>query len=421
MDPAGLTAPPRPGNAASSSVEAGSGPAADSPDRTELSVPQFRAELRAFLAEHHPGPTPRDRGERLAFLRAWQATLADHGWVAPGWPRRWGGMGLPAALQAVYHREMALGRTPVPPTNAVGIVGPTLLRDGTDAQRERYVRPMLRADELWCQGFSEPDAGSDLAALRTRAELDGDQEQGVYRVTGRKIWSTNAPVARRMLLLARTGTREERSRGITCLVVDMAAPGVTVHPLRDMTGASGFAEIVLDDVVVAAADRVGAHGDGWRSARVTLGHERSTSLTAAALRYQRVVGDLVELARRRGRTGEPAVRQELARLVTGARLLELNGARVLGRVLGGQDPGAVSSVSRLQHAEFEQRLHEAALRLLGADGLLDATDPRLRADGRWVRGFLRTRASTIGAGTSEMQRNTIAEKVLGLPADREEM
>jgi alkylation response protein AidB-like acyl-CoA dehydrogenase len=280
---------------------------------------------------------------------------------------------------------------------------------------------MLRADELWCQGFSEPDAGSDLAALRTRAELDGDQEQGVYRVTGRKIWSTNAPVARRMLLLARTGTREERSRGITCLVVDMAAPGVTVHPLRDMTGASGFAEIVLDDVVVAAADRVGAHGDGWRSARVTLGHERSTSLTAAALRYQRVVGDLVELARRRGRTGEPAVRQELARLVTGARLLELNGARVLGRVLGGQEPGAVSSVSRLQHAEFEQRLHEAALRLLGADGLLDATDPRLRADGRWVRGFLRTRASTIGAGTSEMQRNTIAEKVLGLPADREEM
>jgi alkylation response protein AidB-like acyl-CoA dehydrogenase len=200
----------------------------------------------------------------------------------------------------------------------------------------------------------------------------------------------------------------------------MAAPGVTVYPLRDMTGATGFAEIVLDDVVVPAADRIGAHGDGWRSARATLGHERSTSLTAAALRYQRVVGDLVELARRRGRTGDPGVRQELARLVTGARLLELNGARVLGRVLGGQEPGPLSSVSRLQHAEFEQRLHEAALRLLGADGVLDAGDPRLRTDGRWVRGFLRTRASTIGAGTSEVQRNTIAEKVLGLPADREE-
>jgi alkylation response protein AidB-like acyl-CoA dehydrogenase len=385
-----------------------------------MGVAELRAELREFLHERHPGSTPRDRAERLAFLRAWQATLTDLGWVAPGWPRRWGGMGLPAALQAVYHREMALARTPVPPTNAVGIVGPTLLRDGTDSQRERYLRPMLRADELWCQGFSEPDAGSDLAALRTRAVLDGGPADGVYRVTGRKIWSTNAPVARRMLLLARTGTQESRSRGITCLVVDMAAPGVRVNPLRDMTGAAMFAEIVLDDVPVPVADRIGAHGDGWRSARVTLGHERSTSLTAAALRYQRVVGDLVELAKRRGRTGDPGVRQELARMVTGARLLELNGARVLGRVLGGQDPGPVSSVSRLQHAEFEQRLHEVAVRLLGADGVLDATDPRMRTDGRWVRGFLRTRASTIGAGTSQVQRNTIAEKVLGLPADREE-
>ena len=414
---AGLTAPP---------AESRLAAPADLPDRSALAdrsglaEAAFRTELRAFLGEHHPGPTPRERSVRLAFLRAWQGTLTDLGWVAPAWPRRWGGMGLPAALQAVYHREMALGRAPVPPTNAVGIVGPALLRDGTDAQRERYLRPMLRADELWCQGFSEPEAGSDLAALRTRAVLDGEAQDGVYRVTGRKIWSTNAPVAHRMLLLARTGTPESRSRGITCLVVDMSAPGVRVRPLRDMTGATVFAEVSLDDVVVPAADRIGAHDGGWRCARVTLGHERSTSLTAAALRYQRVVGDLVELARRRGATGDPAVRQELARAVTGARLLELNGARVLGRVLGGRDPGPVSSVNRLQHAEFEQWLHELAVRLLGADGLLDAADPRLGTDGRWVRGFLRTRGSTIGAGTSEMQRNTIAEKVLGLPADREE-
>jgi alkylation response protein AidB-like acyl-CoA dehydrogenase len=323
---------------------------------------------------------------------------------------------LPAALQAVYHREMALGRAPVPPTNAVGIVGPTIVRDGTDAQRERYLRPMLRADELWCQGFSEPDAGSDLAALRTRAVLDGDH----YRVTGRKIWTTNAPVARRMLLLARTGTLAARSRGITCLILDMAASGVTVRPLRDMTGARYFAEVSFDDVAVPVTDRIGEHDQGWSSARVTLGHERSTSLAAAALRYQRVVGDLVELARRRRRLDEPAVRQQVARLVSGARLMELNGARGLGQVLSGQPPGPVSSVSRLQHAEFEQRLHELAVELLGPDGQLDAADPRMRTDGRWVRGFLRTRASTIGAGTSEIQRNTIAEKVLGLPADREE-
>jgi alkylation response protein AidB-like acyl-CoA dehydrogenase len=390
--------------------------AAGTPDRSGLTEGEFRAELRGFLRDRLPGPAPRDRAKRLAHLRAWQATLTDEGWVAPGWPRRWGGMALPAALQAVYHREMALGRAPVPPTNAVGIVGPTIVRDGTDAQRERYLRPMLRADELWCQGFSEPDAGSDLAALRTRAVLDGDH----YRVTGRKIWTTNAPVARRMLLLARTGTLAARSRGITCLILDMAASGVTVRPLRDMTGARYFAEVSFDEVEVPVTDRIGEHDQGWSSARVTLGHERSTSLAAAALRYQRVVGDLVELARRRRRLDEPAVRQQIARLVSAARLLELNGARGLGQVLSGQPPGPVSSVSRLQHAEFEQRLHELALELLGPDGQLDAADPRMRTDGRWVRGFLRTRASTIGAGTSEIQRNTIAEKVLGLPADREE-
>jgi alkylation response protein AidB-like acyl-CoA dehydrogenase len=402
----GLTEGPAPARAA----------AAGTPDRSGRTEGEFRAELRGFLRDRLPGPAPRDRAERLAHLRAWQATLTDEGWVAPGWPRRWGGMGLPAALQAVYHREMALGRAPVPPTNAVGIVGPTIVRDGTDDQRERYLRPMLRADELWCQGFSEPDAGSDLAALRTRAVLDGDH----YRVTGRKIWTTNAPVARRMLLLARTGTLAARSRGITCLILDMAASGVTVRPLRDMTGARYFAEVSFDEVEVPVTDRIGEHDQGWSSARVTLGHERSTSLAAAALRYQRVVGDLVELARRRRRLDEPAVRQQVARLVSGARLLELNGARGLGQVLSGQPPGPVSSVSRLQHAEFEQRLHELAVELLGPDGQLDAADPRMRTDGRWVRGFLRTRASTIGAGTSEIQRNTIAEKVLGLPADREE-
>ncbi len=384
-------------------------------DRSGLAENAFATELRAFLAAHHPGPTPRGAA-KLPFLQAWQATLTDEGWVAPGWPRRSGGMGLPPALQTVYHREMMLGRAPVPPTNAVGIVGPTIVAHGTEQQRERYLRPMLRTDELWCQGFSEPEAGSDLAALRTRAVLDGDR----YRVTGRKIWTSNGPIAHRMLLLARTGTPQSRSHGITCLILDMHAPGVTVSPLRDMTGGAFFAEVALDDVVVPVADRIGEHDGGWACARATLGHERSTSLTASAVRYQRVVRDLVELARARDRLGSAATRQELAHLVTGARLLELNGGRVLGQVLAGHAPGPVSSISRLQHGAFEQRLHEAALDLLGPDGMLDAADPRLGHDGRWVRGFLRTRASTIGAGTAEIQRTTIAEKVLGLPASDQE-
>ncbi|HEY1972083.1 MAG TPA: acyl-CoA dehydrogenase family protein, partial [Pseudonocardia sp.] len=346
----------------------------------------------------------------------WQATLVDADWIAPGWPREWGGMGLPLHLQVVYHREMTLARAPVPPTNFVGIVGPTILANGTDEQRARYLRPMLRADELWCQGFSEPEAGSDLAALRTRAELDGS----VYRVNGRKIWTSKASIADFMLLLARTGTLASRSRGITCLVLDMSAPGVTVRPLRDMTGAAYFAEVSFEDVEVPVANRIGEHNDGWRSAKVTMGHERSTALTAAAIRYQRVTRDLVELARRRGELGSASVRQDLVRMIIEARLLELNGARVLGQVLRGGLPGPVSSVSRLQHGRFEQRLHELAMELLGADAMLDPADPRLDVDGRWIRGFLRTRASTIGAGTAEVQRNTIAEKVLGLPADREE-
>lgn len=385
-------------------------------DRSGLTEQEFALELRVFLERNHPGRAPRLGSEKLAYQRAWQATLADNEWAAPAWPRRWGGMGLPLPLQAVYHREMALARTPVPPTNFVGIVGPTILSHGTDAQRERYLRPMVRADELWCQGFSEPEAGSDLAALRTRARLDGN----TYHVVGRKIWTSRAAIADFMLLLARTDTQESRSRGITCLILPMNSAGVTVRPLRDMTGAAYFAEVTIDGAEVPIANRIGEHNDGWRSARVTLGHERSTSLTAAAVRYQRVVSDLVELADRRGRIRSAVDRQQLARLITGARLLELNGRRILGQILHGEAPGPVSSVSRLQHGLFEQQLHEAAIGLLGPYGMLEPDDPALLGDGRWIRGFLRTRASTIGAGTAEVQRNTIAEKVLGLPADRED-
>jgi alkylation response protein AidB-like acyl-CoA dehydrogenase len=388
-------------------------PAKPGVDRSLLDPETFGEQLRAFLTENHPGPPPRDRAGLLTFQRAWQATLYEAGWIAPGWPRRWGGMGLPLPLQAVYHREVALARVPVPPTNFVGIVGPTILLHGTDAQRRRYLAPLLRADELWCQGFSEPDAGSDLAALRTRAVLDGDS----YRVDGRKIWTSKAAIADFMLLLARTGTSASRSAGISAFILRMNSPGVSVRPLRDMTGSAYFAEVTLDAVEIPAANRIGAHNDGWRAAKATLGHERSTALTAAGVRYQRVVKDLIDLARRRDGLRCATSRQRIARLITGARLLELNGNRALALALESAEPGPMSSVNRLQHSRFEQDLHEAALALLGSDGLLAAEDPSLGADARWVRGFLRTRASTIGAGTAEVQRNTIAEKVLGLPPE----
>jgi alkylation response protein AidB-like acyl-CoA dehydrogenase len=322
-------------------------------------------------------------------------------------------MGLPLPLQAVYHREMAAARVPVPPSSFAGIVGPTVLAHGTDAQRERWMGPLLRADELWCQGFSEPDAGSDLPSLRTKAVRDGD----TYRVTGRKVWTSGAVHADWMLLLARTGPAGPA--GITCFALDVHAAGVTVSALRDMTGGAHFAEVVLDDVTVPVTHRIGGENDGWAVARATMGHERSTSLSAAGMRYQRVTRDLLELARRRGLADDPYVRDRLAQAVTGARLLEWSGRRVLARVLEGGEPGPLSSVIRLQHGLFEQRLHELAADLLGPQAQLDPTDPRLscggRHDGNWLRGFLRTRASTIGAGTSEIQRTTIADKVLGLP------
>jgi alkylation response protein AidB-like acyl-CoA dehydrogenase len=391
----------------------------DRPDRNGLSADELAAELRVFLAEHHPGRTPpatvpTAAAERLAFQRTWQATLFDHGWAAPGWPRRWGGMGLPLRLQAVHHREMALARTPVAPSRIGYIVGPSLLAYGTEAQLERFLRPLIRTDELWCQGFSEPDAGSDLASLRTRAVLDGD----VYRVTGRKVWTSGAQFADWMLCLARTGPAGSGAAGITALALDMHAPGVNARPLRDMTGGAHFAEVELDDVRVPVAYRVGDENAGWAVARATLGHERSTSLASAGMRYRRVTGDLLELAQRRGRTDDPYDRDALARAVTDARLLEWSGQRVLGRVLEGGEPGPLASVIRLQHALFEQGLHELATDLLGPHAALAASEAHLAAggkqDGAWVRGFLRTRASTIGAGTAEIQRTTIADKVLGL-------
>ncbi len=322
----------------------------------------LRGELRAFLAANHPGRPPSDRAGRLRHERDWAALLADRGWAAPAWPRRWGGMELPAAQQLVYHEEMARARVPAHPSPNSFIVGAAILGHGTDAQRERFLRPMVRADELWCQGFSEPGAGSDLAALRTRAVPDGDG----YLVTGQKLWTSRAAGADWMFTLVRTGTEEARQDGISYLLIDLHSPGVEIRPLRDMTGGAFFAEVFLDAVRVPAAQRVGAENQGWLVTRTSLGHERSTSRVAQAVRYRRVVDELIALARTLGRTGDPVVRQRLARIEIDVRLLVLTFGRVAAAVAAGGEPGPASSVSRLFLAGFEQRLHELAVELCGA-------------------------------------------------------
>lgn len=373
----------------------------------------FRASVAEFLAANDPGRGPKDPLERLAWQRDWASLLVDEGFAAPSWPRQWGGMDLSLADQVIYHEEFAKVRRPTHPGPGISVVGPTIIKHGTDEQRERFLRPGLRGEIIWVQGFSEPEAGSDLPSLRTRAERVGDE----YVVSGQKIWITNARYATWIFTLVRTGTQESRQRGISYLLIDLASEGVTVRPLRDMTGGSSFCEIFFDDVRVPVANLVGAENEGWSIARTSLGHERSTAGVAQGMRYRRIVDELHELARECGRNSEPVIRQRLADIELDVRLIALNNTRTLAAVLDGSDPGPVSSIGRLMFTEFEKRLHDLAVDITGAAMMLDPRDPRSVQRGRWVTGFLATRASTIGAGTAEIQRNTIAEQVLGLPRD----
>lgn len=373
----------------------------------------FRSSVRSFLAENDPGKPPSDPAEKLTWQRDWARLLVDKGFAAPSWPTQWGGMNLSLSDQVTYHEEFAKVRRPSHPGSGIFVVGPTVIQHGTHEQRKRFLRPGLCGDAVWVQGFSEPEAGSDLPSLRTRAERVGDE----YIVNGQKTWTTNARHADWLFALVRTGTRESRQHGISYLLIDLHSEGVTVRPLRDITGGASFCEIFLDNVRVPVANRVGEENGGWRIARTSMGHERSTAGVAQSMRYRRIVDELHELARECGRTQDAWMRQRLAGIEVDVRLIALNTMRTLATVLGGEEPGPVASIGRLMLAEFEKRLHELAVDITGAAAMLDPADPRSVQRGRWVTGFLATRASTIGAGTAEIQRNTIAEQVLGLPRD----
>jgi Acyl-CoA dehydrogenases len=381
----------------------------------EMGSDEFRKELRGFLADHPPGRGPRGKLERLAWQKWWRSLLFDAGVAGPSWPVEYGGMDLPFTLQVIYHEEMNRARAPEPPGTGVGLAGPTIFRHGSPEQRERWLRPMLRGDQVWAQAFSEPEAGSDLASLRTTARIaDGGD---VYIVNGQKVWSSYADLADLAFTLVRTGTPESRARGITYLVIDLHAPGVTVRPLRDITGGEVFCEIFFDDVRVPVANRIGAENDGWSVARTTLGHERAANAMNQSAFYRRILDDIVVLARERGLLSKPGVVDALANLHARASVMRIIAMRTISDIIATGDPGPASSVSRLIVSTFEQDLHEFALDMLGPDGLLSREDPDAVQGGRWIYGFLRTRASTIGAGTAEIHRNLAAERVLGLPKD----
>lgn len=373
----------------------------------------FREHLHGFLAAHHPGRRPKERGERLAWQKAWLATLFDAGYAGPSWPREYGGMELSFARQVIYQEEYAKARVPRPLGTGLGIAAPTIIKYGGAAQKERFLRPMLRGDEVWAQGYSEPGAGSDLSALRTAARRDGDD----YVVDGQKVWTSAADIADILFTLVRTGPPESGAKGISYLLVDAHAPGVTVRPLRDLTGDAQFCEVFFDGVRVPVANRIGEENGGWPLVRTSLGHERAAGAMNQAALYRRVLDELIELARRRGATADPLVRDRLADLEMRVRIMRYTGTRTIADIMAKGEPGPASSTSRLFIATFEQDLHEFAVELLGAHGVLGRHDPHAVERGRWVWGFLRTRASTIGAGTAEIQRNTIAEKLLGLPRE----
>lgn len=379
----------------------------------------WRRRLTDLIADYRrraPDPS-KDRYQRA---RDWQAELDDHGLAAPAWPKEVGGLELPLDDLLDYHRITAAARVPSHPCPLSMILAPTLIAHGTPEQKARFLKPLLRADELWCQGFSEPGAGSDLASLTTRAVRDGDE----YVVTGQKIWTSQADRADWIFALVRTTPLEPGAKrstsGISYLLIPMDSEGITVRPLRDISGAAHFAEVFFDEVRVPVANRVGAEGEGWSIMRTSLGHERATAFLADEFRYRNTVDRVFGLVRGQGLHDDALVRQEVAALEIGVQSVAHNGARALAAVLRGRDPGAVASVNRLVKSEFEQRLHALALRATGGAAVLDSRAEGACDGGRWTYGYLMSRATTIGAGTAEIQRNTIAEKILGLPSSRGE-
>ncbi|MFD3718757.1 acyl-CoA dehydrogenase family protein [Streptomyces sp. NPDC058674] len=373
----------------------------------------FRAGLRAWLARTLPAlpakPSPDDWPARRAYDAGWQRRLYDAGYAGLHWPVDAGGRGATPTQHLIFLEETERAGAPYVGANFVGLLhaGPTIAAEGTAQQRARWLPPVLRGDEVWCQGFSEPDAGSDLASLRTRAVRDGD----AYVVTGSKIWTSHAEVADWCELLVRTDPDAPRHRGISWLAMPMDAPGVTVRPLRTLAGSTEFAEVFLDEVRVPVTHRVGAENDGWRVTMVTLSFERGTAFVGEVVACRRTLGELARTAKENGRWDDPVLRRRLGRLYGefGA-LWRLTQWNVSGAELSGGVPGVGGSVFKLAYSHARQELYDAAAQVLGADSLV--------LDEEWTRDRLSSLSYTIAAGTSQIQRNIVAERILGLPKGR---
>lgn len=382
---------------------------------------QFRDELRSWLMANVPKDWDAMREEaleeRFEFLRRWQRKLFDAGWAGISWPKEYGGRGASLMQQVIFWQEMARASAP-PMANVLGLglIGPTIIAFGTEAQKKRFLAKILNAEEIWCQGFSEPNAGSDLAALQTEARLDGEH----YVLNGQKVWTSYGWIADWCEVVVRTDPNAPKHKGLTVLLVDMKSPGVDVRPLRQMTGETEFNEVFFRDVPVPVGNVVGKVNSGWDVAIGTLMHERGTFGAGLQIIYQRNMDRLIELSHSIHRNGRPAaddpiIRQKLAQCYAEIEVMRLNQMRAFSRLSATGVPGPEGSIQKIFWSELNQRFQQVAQELLGPYGQLTAEDERAIDRGIWSYGYLRTRGNTIEAGTSEIQRNIIGHFVLGLP------
>jgi alkylation response protein AidB-like acyl-CoA dehydrogenase len=364
----------------------------------------FRDELRAWLEENHPGEEPAGDEEAFDFRREWQRRLYDAGWAGVSWPKEFGGRGATLVEQAIFGEEMSRAKAPSP-ANVLGLVmgGPVVIAHGRDDQKERYLKPILSGEEIWCQGFSEPDAGSDLASLKTKAV----KSNGEWVVTGQKVWTTYAHKAKWCMLVARTDQDAPKHKGLTYFLLDMQQDAVQVRPLRQITGEAEFNELFFEDARIPDENVVGGVGNGWAVAITTLMHERAGLGAASAAGVRMALEQLGELARERGADEDPIIRQRFAQLRIESELLRLNSWRGLTQIMKTGVPGPEGSLPKLQWANVNQGLTELAMEIRGEEGPLTDSD--------WTYRFLRARANSIEGGTTEILKNIIAERVLGLP------